>query len=183
MEKRELDSCLSSIADGDMEALARLYQHFYRPVYLLAVSRTSDPSLAEDIAQEVFLTIRTQAASYESGNARSWIFGITKNVTRYFMRRSRRETADEEAVTDAPWPAEMEKACLDGILVCAALEGLNPAEYRTTVLHVYGGLKLTEIASFTGIPYGTVLWQYATAKKKLRAFYASADAKGGLSNE
>lgn len=74
MEKRELDSCLCRIADGDMEALARLYQHFYRPVYLLAVSRTSDPSLAEDIAQEVFLTIRTQAASYESGNARSWIF-------------------------------------------------------------------------------------------------------------
>lgn len=69
MEKRELDSCLCRIADGDMEALARLYQHFYRPVYLLAVSRTSDPSLAEDIAQEVFLTIRTQAASYESGNA------------------------------------------------------------------------------------------------------------------
>lgn len=48
----------------------------------------------------------------------------------------------------------------------------------------YGGLKLTEIASFTGIPYGTVLWQYAAAKKKLRAFFTnSADAKGGFSNE
>lgn len=51
------------------QALEKLYQEMYRPVFLLAASITNDTAMAEDAAHEVFLTLRRQAARYTPGSA------------------------------------------------------------------------------------------------------------------
>lgn len=57
------------------QALEKLYQEMYRPVFLLAASITNDTAMAEDAAHEVFLTLRRQAARYTPGSSgRAWIF-------------------------------------------------------------------------------------------------------------
>lgn len=69
------------------QALEKLYQEMYRPVFLLAASITNDTAMAEDAAHEVFLTLRRQAARYTPGSSgRAWIFSITRNVSRYLLR-------------------------------------------------------------------------------------------------
>ena len=56
-----------------------------------------------------------------------------------------------------------------------ALHTLTSEEYRIVSLHVFGGFKLTEIARYLDMPYGTVLWRYSECKKKLRRFYAAQE--------
>lgn len=51
------------------QALEKLYQEMYRPVFLLAASITNDTAMAEDAAHEVFLTLRRQAARYTPGSS------------------------------------------------------------------------------------------------------------------
>lgn len=183
MTKEELNERLLAIAEGDDAAFAEVYRAFYQPVYLLAASITRERSLAEDITQEVFITLRQCAGRYRpGGQARAWLFGIAKNVARYFVRRQQAELPMERDALPGPngpaetdkWETDMEKGCLSEIVMAQALQVLNNAEYRVTVLHVFGGLKLSEIAAFDQTAYGTVLWRYDQAKKKLRRFYTAA---------
>lgn len=82
---------------GDSNALAELYRAYYQPVFLLAASLTGDAALAEDTVQEVFLTVQTCAGRYRPGtNGRAWLFGVTRNVARWQLRRAHYDTMDEE---------------------------------------------------------------------------------------
>ena len=91
MTKAELEAGLAAVAAGDPNALAELYRAYYQPVFLLAASLTGDTALAEDTVQEVFLTVQTCAGRYRPGtNGRAWLFGVTRNVARWQLRRATR---------------------------------------------------------------------------------------------
>jgi DNA-directed RNA polymerase specialized sigma24 family protein len=45
------------VSDADGAALSQLYQRFVRPCYSLARRICADEGLAEDVVQEVFLTL------------------------------------------------------------------------------------------------------------------------------
>ena len=182
MDRKEVDLCIQAIAEGDQTALVTLYDAYYQAVFLLSASIVSQSALAEDITQEVFIAVRQCADRYQPGtNARAWIFGITKNLCRYHLRRERYEFPAENAGEQEL--VEFDRECLADIVAADALSTLNAAEYRVTVLHVYAGLKLREIGELLGIPYGTVLWRFSQAKKKLRQFYAAAGEKGDGTDE
>lgn len=157
---------------GGYVILDLIYRSFYHPVYLLAVSLVREPALAEDVTQEVFLTVHACAGRYKPGtNPRAWLFGITKNVARYFLRVSRRaDQPGEEAMDRLLAAGELEADCLSGILTCQALSVLTPQENSVVVLHVFGGFSLAEIARYLKAPYGTVLWRYAQGKSASRGF-------------
>jgi RNA polymerase sigma factor, sigma-70 family len=162
--------------DGETagQALEKLYQEMYRSVFLLAASITNDTAMAEDAAHEVFLTLRRQAARYTPGSSgRAWIFSITRNVSRYLLRTAR---AEEHKIRNIDDGAEFETCVLEDIVIAKAMAALNVNEYKTIVLHVFGGYSLKEIAVHTDTPYGTVLWRYHKARGKLVAYYeGSAD--------
>lgn len=177
MTNHEMDDCLLGIARGEQTALHTLYQALYPSVFLLAASLAGSAQTAEDAAQEVFLVIQACAPRYHEGTSpRAWIYTITRNVTKNLLRKAHYETPSEDIAAGEDAYAEtavhtFEKNCLDGIVVNEALNILGTEEYRITVLHIFGGFKHTEIARYLQIPYGTVLWRYSEAKKKLRRFY------------
>ena len=176
MTKAELEAGLAAVAAGDPNALAELYRAYYQPVFLLAASLTGDAALAEDTVQEVFLTVQTCAGRYRPGtNGRAWLFGVTRNVARWQLRRAHYDTMDEEEPDDLPATGGTETGCLETMLVGEALRVLSAGEYPVVVLHVFAGLKLTEIARYLDIPYGTVLWRYSEGKKKLKRYYEQLD--------
>ena len=112
--------------------------------------------------QEVFLTVQTCAGRYRPGtNGRAWLFGVTRNVARWQLRRAHYDTMDEEEPDALPTAGGTETGCLETMLVGEALRVLSAGEYPVVVLHVFAGLKLTEIARYLDIPYGTVLWRYS----------------------
>ena len=176
MTKPALEAGLAAVAAGDSTALAELYRAYYQPVFLLAASLTGDAALAEDTVQEVFLTVQTCAGRYRPGtNGRAWLFGVTRNVARWQLRRAHYDTMDEEEPDALPAAGWTETGCLETMLVGEALRVLSAGEYPVVVLHVFAGLKLTEIARYLDIPYGTVLWRYSEGKKKLKRYYKQLD--------
>ena len=105
-EKKAWDSdreLVDRILAGSREDFDLLYETYFPRVYRFALKRLRDPGDAEDVAQEVFLTLITALASFKGESALLvWIFGVTRNkVNRRFRRpRPRLEPLEEGGALD-----------------------------------------------------------------------------------
>ena len=92
----ELEALLESIAQGDQDALAALYDHARGAVYGLALSYLKNGHDADDVAQDTFVRIWEKAALYRpQGSPMAWILTIARNLA--LMRlRERGKTAELE---------------------------------------------------------------------------------------
>jgi RNA polymerase sigma-70 factor (ECF subfamily) len=88
------------ILSGSRDHFETLYRVYFPRVYRFALKRLGDPGEAEDVTQEVFITVFRSLDTY-AGNSSLlvWIFGITRNkVNRRFRgARPRFEVIGNEA--------------------------------------------------------------------------------------
>lgn len=94
---------VEQILAGSVEHFDLLYDAYFTRVYRFALKRLRDPAEAEDVAQEVFMTVFRVLASYRGNSSLLvWIFGITRNtVNRRFRRvRPRIDSLDSETVPE-----------------------------------------------------------------------------------
>ena len=101
----------------------------------------------------------------------AWIFTIVKNLTLNMIRSGKYYASDDISeynnLSDNFCTEEMVE---NRMLIKEALSHLNDTERQIVVLHVLSGMKHTEIAALFSKPYGTVLWTYSSAMKKLKRF-------------
>ena len=86
------------ILGGSQADFDLLYECYLPRVYRFALKRLRDPGEAEDVAQDVFITLMKALPSYKGESSLLvWIFGITRNtVNRRFRKpRPRLEPLDE----------------------------------------------------------------------------------------
>ncbi len=102
---------VARILGGDKEAFDLLYETYFPRVYRFALKRLRDPGEAEDVTQEVFLTVYHALGSFRGQSSLLvWIFGVTRNtVNRRFRKlRPRLESLDHEGArqlaSPVPWP-------------------------------------------------------------------------------
>lgn len=103
------EELVKEILGGSRKHFDLLYEAYFPRVYRFALKRLRDPGEAEDVTQEVFVTVFKALGSY-AGNSSLlvWIFGITRNkVNRRFRGvRPRLESIDgatmELCSNDAP---------------------------------------------------------------------------------
>ncbi len=92
---------VQQILAGSREHFDLLYDAYFPRVYRFALKRLGDPGEAEDVTQEVFVTVFRALHTY-AGNSSLivWIFGITRNkVNRRFRGvRPRLESIDGAAL-------------------------------------------------------------------------------------
>jgi RNA polymerase sigma-70 factor (ECF subfamily) len=78
------------ILSGSHEHFDMLYNAYFPRVYRFALKRLHDRGEAEDVAQEVFLTLLGALPSYRGQSSLLvWIFGITRNKVNRTFRRAR----------------------------------------------------------------------------------------------
>ncbi|HVU73228.1 MAG TPA: sigma-70 family RNA polymerase sigma factor [Mycobacteriales bacterium] len=177
------------VAEGDGAALELLWDRYARPCAALARRLLIDEGLAQDVVQEVFLTLWRQPARYDSerGGFASWLLAMTHHkavdvVRREEHRRSRRvsdEVLDGQEdmstrVDEAVWTAVRRER------VRHALAGLPPVQKEALGLAYYGGYTQREIAEMTGTPLGTVKTRMLAGMRRLRDVLDGYDAEGGL---
>lgn len=82
---------LAAIAKGDGQALVALFRRRRREVYRFALHMSGLEATAEDVTQEVFLTVMREAGSYDEsrGAAVAWLHGIARNLVRRRLERER----------------------------------------------------------------------------------------------
>ena len=79
------------IAAGDAAAFAELFRRRRGDVYRFALHMTGSPAAAEDIAQDVFMTVMRDAGRFEPtrGGVPAWLCGIARNFIRRKFERDR----------------------------------------------------------------------------------------------
>lgn len=106
------DELIVRIAGGDRDALTALFRHRHRDVYRFALHMSGNPALAEDVVQEVFLAVMTDAARYEPGRSgvRAWLAGIARNHARRHLEADRRHAVLDDDVIE---PAAVDDVLMD----------------------------------------------------------------------
>ena len=75
------DALILRIARGDTAALETLYRQTSASIYGFALSILRDPTAAEDVMQDTYLTVWTKAGSYvPQGKPLAWVFTIARNL-------------------------------------------------------------------------------------------------------
>jgi RNA polymerase sigma-70 factor (ECF subfamily) len=154
---------------GDLDSFNQLVARWERPIYALAYRTLGRDEDARDVVQEAFLRAYRGLRGFK-GQAKfsSWLYRITLNLCRDWIRRDRRtplvhapdgvdpiDLADAqvepgESVEDLVARREMSRA------VAAAMAEL-PEEQRTAILlKEYHGLTFQEIADTLHCPLSTV---------------------------
>ena len=154
---------------GDLDCFNQLVSRWERPIYALAYRTLGREEEARDVTQEAFLRAYRGLRSFR-GDAKfsSWLYRITLNLCRDWIRRERRtpiaqmpegvdpiDVADEhvspaESVEDLVARRELSEA------VERAMAEL-PEEQRTAILlKEYHGLTFQEIADMLHCPLSTV---------------------------
>jgi RNA polymerase sigma-70 factor (ECF subfamily) len=97
------DELVELILSGSHEHFDMLYNLYFPRVYRFARKRLRDNSEAEDIAQEVFVTLLDALPSYRGQSSLLvWIFGITRNKVNRCFRKPRPQLSpmDSDSVLD-----------------------------------------------------------------------------------
>ena len=78
------DELIARIAAGDAVAFAALFRRRQGEVYRFALHMTGCASAADDVTQDVFLTVMRDAARFDAGRAPAiaWLCGIARNHAR-----------------------------------------------------------------------------------------------------
>ncbi len=162
---------------GEADAFAGLFER-YNPRLLYYLRRIVDPAaLAEDLLQEVWLTVVKKITSLDQPEAfRAWIYRIAHNRAMSRMRRSRRDVSLDELPEELEIdPQSMEEeskdlAELDAAAVHRALGQLSPPHREVLTLRFVGELSYEEIAKIVGCGLGTIRSRIYYAKKSLQRY-------------
>jgi RNA polymerase sigma-70 factor (ECF subfamily) len=173
-----LDATLTArLAAGDEEALADVWDRYGSVVYGHARHLTRDASIAEDVTQEVFVTLwqhperfdpaRGSLRAYLGVHAHRRAIDAVRRDVRRTAREHRHHRIDPEnrcSSGDATESASLADA------VRAAIDRL-PSEQRAAVeLAYFGGLTHREVAAALRIPEGTVKSRLRLAQAKLQSW-------------
>jgi RNA polymerase sigma-70 factor (ECF subfamily) len=158
---------------GDESAFHALYQQFQGPVYRFALHMAGSAAVAEDVTQEVFMTLIEKKSRFDAGrgNLRSYLFGITRNLLLRRFERDQKFVPFPDAESPQPAAAQSPNSGHHGEPSVApadlvrnesiervrqAVLGL-PAEYReTVVLCELQEFSYDEAAAVLGCPVGTI---------------------------
>jgi RNA polymerase sigma factor (sigma-70 family) len=145
----------------DPSALSDLYDQFGSYVFGLAARVIGDRHAAEDVTQEVFLSMWERPEAFEParGRLRTFLGTLAHRRAVDVVRReeARRRRAAREAATATPIPdvGELAMAIVCAEQVRAEVNRL-PSEQRAAIeLAYFGGRTYRQVAEELGIPEGT----------------------------
>ena len=162
------DVLLRRAAKGDEEAFTLLYRRHQAAMYRFALRMTGNTWAAEEIVQDVFMTLMRDPKKYDAtrGALGAFLYGVARNRVMKHLERMPREIALEEknedgtgsgivlqdASTPAVWAEKRERMQQ----VRAAVMEL-PVEFReAVVLCELEELSYGEAAQMAGCPIGTI---------------------------
>lgn len=141
---------------GSSVAFARLVERHQQPLRAFLRRTCGDWALADDLAQETFLTAWSRLGGLKSGaSVRAWLCGIG-----YRKHLTARRALGRDRARDAAWEAEKPPhrgAMSDERLTLeAAMADLPPDQRACVALCLAADFSHAEAAEALGLPLGTV---------------------------
>ena len=170
---------MSAIADRqDRAAFAALFDHFAPRVLSYMRRLGAESAAAEDLVQDVMLTVWRRAGQFDPAKAgvSTWIFTIARNRRIDIIRRERRPEPDpnDPALVPNSDPAadvavEQEQ---HAVRLRTAMTELPAEQAQILQLGYFEDLSHSAIAEKLGLPLGTVKSRVRLAMNKLKSTLA-----------
>jgi len=165
-QANEDERLIEKVAQGDRAAFSLLYDRFSTPLYSLALKMLANEAEAQDLLQEVFLSIWNKAPTYrpERGTAFSWVVSQLRNraIDRLRARRRHGELLDANAPELEPSGSTVATSASNVEFgerareVRSALDQLSDEQRQVLRLAYFEGLTQSEIAEKLEEPLGTI---------------------------
>jgi RNA polymerase sigma-70 factor, ECF subfamily len=170
------------VSRKDPVAFEVFYDRHGAAAYSLAYRIVGDPTAAEDVSQEAFLSIWRSRARYDParGSVRAWALGIVRNRAIDALRREggrapKLDLDDEAALERQEAPERTEAEALrreTARQVRGALGALPTEQSQVIELAYFAGFTHSEIAKMLGMPIGTVKGRMRLGLEKMRSRFA-----------
>ena len=166
---RDYEVAEQFLNQGDDESFSALFRTYSPQLIAFFRRRGHEKCVAEDLAQEVMLTVYQKAGQVRDHRLfRAWLFRVARNAAcRLFAQRVRQvPTVDMDDVGEslaAPRHSPSGPASEFGDW----MKFLDPQEQEAMTLRFVEEWEYHEIAAAKAIPIGTVQWRVFNSKKKL----------------
>ncbi|MCA9708475.1 MAG: sigma-70 family RNA polymerase sigma factor [Myxococcales bacterium] len=161
------EELLEAVRGGDLRAFDALYLRYERRLFGYIRRMVEDRTLAEDLVQDVVLTVlRDRSFDPSRGRFAAWLFTVARNRC---LQHERRAAVREQAVPEAGAAAPNPEALVDRHhQVRTAMAGLTDAQQQLLLLKQVGELTYREIADIHGVAEGTIKSRLHAATKAFR---------------
>ena len=153
---------MSEINISNNEKAEKIVRQYADMIYRIALQNLKNPADADDIFQEVCMTLLTKQAPLDDAvHIKNWLIRVTINKCRNFSKslwQSRTESIDEHTELTAPETRFV-------------MEEINklPPHYRNIIyLYYYEEYTVPEIAEILSKSKNTINSQLQRARKKLK---------------
>jgi RNA polymerase sigma-70 factor (ECF subfamily) len=165
--------------DPNEHSFGALFKIFSPQLVSFFRARSRDVAQAEDLAQEVMLTVYRKAGQIRDRSLfRAWLFKIARNaLCRHYGRLTREVETVNLADVDNRLAASIQKpAGTPAFEFRDWIALLDPRERDFMMLRFIEQWEYHEIAADRGTPIGTVQWRIFNSKKKLARHLTSQPA-------
>lgn len=164
------EELLTAVRGGDLRAFDRLYARYERRLFGYMLRILGDRELAEDLFQDVVLTVlRDRGYDPARGRFSAWLFTVARNRCLEALRKAH---GRDQRVDDLPAPRDFTEDPEVSVgrrrQVRAAMAGLPAAQQHLLLLKQVGDLTYREIADIHGVAEGTIKSRLHAAMKAFR---------------
>jgi RNA polymerase sigma factor (sigma-70 family) len=170
-------AALARIPGGDRAALQTVYRLTSAKLFGVCLRILGERSEAEDVLQEVFVTVWRKAADFDAAQASpmTWLIAITRNraIDRLRASRQSRHMAPIEAADDVADAAPIADSVLESTQDTTRLHGCldELATHERAALRgaFFDGNTYEDLAAGMTVPLGTMKSWIRRAMMKLKA--------------
>ncbi|HEX8471112.1 MAG TPA: sigma-70 family RNA polymerase sigma factor [Brevundimonas sp.] len=176
VSRQALNLNLRRVAGGDRSALQAVYDATSAKLFGVVLRILNDRSEAEDVLQEVYITVWTKAGQFDESRASpiTWLATLARNRAidrqRQVGRRSQRPIEDAEDIPDD------RESGLDAVLrseTSTRLDGciseLEEQHQKALKSAFFEGRTYDDVATLFGVPTGTMKSWIRRSLIKLKA--------------
>jgi RNA polymerase sigma-70 factor, ECF subfamily len=163
---------------GDREAFRLLLERHYDRLYRIAYRFLGSAAEAEDVAQEIAMTLGRRIGSFRGESSFStWLYTVSVNACRDHARRERSGGAVQKSYMAfaeqraADWADSEERVRW----LYRAIDRLDPALKETALLVLAEEMTHAEAGEVLGVAETTVSWRMHEVRKRLKALASACE--------
>jgi RNA polymerase sigma factor (sigma-70 family) len=175
--RSQIAAALACIPHGDRAAMQKVYRLTSAKLFGVCLRILGERTEAEDVLQEVYLTVWRKAATFDAGRASpmTWLIAIARNrcIDRLRTTKQSRRMEPIDAADNVMDPAQPADRALESNEVTARLRGCldTLAERERVALRgaFFDGNTYEEMAARMSVPLGTMKSWIRRAMIKLKS--------------
>jgi len=160
---------------GSSAAFQRIYEKYESDLRTLAASLLDDKMDAEDVAQDVFISLLRAVEKFElRSNLKGYLITCVANKSRDYVRKKQRQRSVavnqvEPMISDVNEPVQLVVHSEEVRKLSCAMKQLPYEQREAVVLHLHGDMKFKAIARFQKVSIKTAHSRYRHGLDKLKS--------------